>query len=83
MALNAIPPRNPSKKDCFADLLCRAKKRGMREIQHKKERLNLGKESAVKAPLIITRRIWIHLIFKKSLFIFGQIDLSMSRFSAI
>jgi hypothetical protein len=57
MALNAIPPRNPSKKDCFADLLCRAKKRGMREIQHEKEKLNFGKDSAVRTPLITTRRM--------------------------
>jgi len=36
----------------------------MREIQAKKERLNFGKESAVRIPLDMARNISINLIFK-------------------
>jgi hypothetical protein len=37
---------------------------GMREIQAKKERPNLGAEKAVRTPLIIASAIWIILSFK-------------------
>lgn len=36
----------------------------MREIQAKKERLNFGKERAVRIPLDMARNISINLIFK-------------------
>lgn len=46
----------------------------MREIQHKNERLNFGKDNAVRAPPLITSKIWIHLIFNRGLFFsFGRL----------
>jgi hypothetical protein len=40
----------------------------MREIQHRKEKLNFGKAKAVKVPLMSANKIWLHLIFKGGLF---------------
>ena len=40
------------------------RRRGMREIQARKERLNLGKEKAARAPLDKARKISLILIFK-------------------
>jgi len=40
------------------------RRRGMREIQARKERLNLGKEKAARAPLNKAREISLILIFK-------------------
>jgi hypothetical protein len=70
--LKAIPPSKPSKKDCFAVFLYRMKKRGIREIQHKKEKLNFGNARAVNVPLKSASKTWFHLIFNRCLF-FDQI----------
>lgn len=41
----------------------------MRETQHRKERLNLGKDRAVSAPLATANRMWIRRIFKDGSFL--------------
>ena len=54
----------PIKKDCAGVFFVMIKNRGMREIQAKKGRPNLGAEKAVRAPLVRASPISIILICK-------------------
>jgi hypothetical protein len=82
IALNDMPPSRPRRNDCLGDLLRRAKNKGIREIQARKEILNLGKERAVRPPLITTKRMSAHFIFNRTSFFSvlfkGEIALSNS-----
>jgi len=63
--LYEAPAISPSKKDCAGVFFVITNRRGMRDIQAKKERPNLGAEKAVSTPLVMTSMISIVLIFKK------------------